>query len=296
MAKITFLGTADAIPSSSRNHTSILLTHNEENILFDCGEGTQRQFRKAKINPGKVTRILISHWHGDHVLGLPGLLSTLSLSGYNKKLFVYGPVGTKKKFLEMLKVFSFVLNYEIIFEEVESGKLFETDEFFLEAEEMEHGINCLAYNFVQKGHLRIKKEIVSKIGPGPHLKKLKDGSDIIVDGKKYKSKDCVYKDENKKLSIVLDTKMNKKIVPFVKLANVLISEGTFLSSEKKDAEEKHHLTVKQVGQIARRAKVVKLFVTHVSSRYSKNFKDLLSEVKEEFSNVSLPKDLETFEF
>ena len=103
--KVTFLGTADQIPSSRRNHTSILLTYNEENILVDCGEGTQRQFRKAHLNPCKVTRILLTHWHGDHILGLPGLLSTLSLSGYNKTIFIYGPKRTKTFVKELLRIF-----------------------------------------------------------------------------------------------------------------------------------------------------------------------------------------------
>ena len=103
--KLTFLGTADQIPSADRNHTAILLTYEGENMLVDCGEGTQRQFRKAGLNPCKITKILITHWHGDHVLGLPGLLSTLSLSGYNKKLYIYGPKGTKEYVREMLRVF-----------------------------------------------------------------------------------------------------------------------------------------------------------------------------------------------
>ena len=87
--KLTFLGTADQIPSANRNHTSMLLTYGGENILIDCGEGTQRQFRKAHLNPCKITRILITHWHGDHVLGLPGLLQTLAASDYNKTLYIY---------------------------------------------------------------------------------------------------------------------------------------------------------------------------------------------------------------
>ncbi len=88
MIKITFLGTSDQIPSAKRNHTAILLTYKGENILVDCGEGTQRQFRKARLNPCKITRLLITHWHGDHVLGIPGLLKTLALSGYNKTLSI----------------------------------------------------------------------------------------------------------------------------------------------------------------------------------------------------------------
>src|SRR3989344_5690783 len=88
--KLTFLGTADAIPSKARNHTAILLSFGGENILVDCGEGTQRQFRKADLNPCKITKILITHWHADHVLGLPGLLKTMAMNGYNKKLVIYG--------------------------------------------------------------------------------------------------------------------------------------------------------------------------------------------------------------
>jgi len=94
--KVTMLGTADQIPSFNRNHSAILINYEGENILVDCGEGTQRQFRYAKLNPCKITKILITHIHGDHVLGLPGLLSTLAMSGYGKDLEIYGPKGIKK--------------------------------------------------------------------------------------------------------------------------------------------------------------------------------------------------------
>src|SRR3989338_9983318 len=128
--KLTFLGTGAMIPNEKRNHPAFLLTYKEENILVDCGEGTQRQFRKAKLNPCKITKILITHWHGDHVLGLPGLLSTLSLSGYQKTLCIYGPRGTKEFIKEMLSVFGFKRKYEIKVEEVD-GKFFDNGDFFL---------------------------------------------------------------------------------------------------------------------------------------------------------------------
>ena len=128
--KITFLGTSYAIPSAERNHTSVLLTHEGENILIDCGEGTQRQFRKAKLNPCKITRILITHWHGDHVLGLPGLLQTLSLSGYNKELSIYGPKGIKHFISQLVRTFPFQLNYKLKIEELHGKKIFfETNDF-----------------------------------------------------------------------------------------------------------------------------------------------------------------------
>lgn len=297
MIKITFLGTADSIPSSSRNHTSILLNNNKENILVDCGEGTQRQFRKAKLNPCKLTRILITHWHGDHVLGLPGILSTLALSSYSKKLFIYGPIGIKKKINDMLEVFSFKREYEIAVEEISAGKFFENDDFYLEAEEMEHGIACLAYSFTKKGKLRIdkKKLLSSGLEQKPYLKDLTEGKNIEIDSKKYFSKKLTYLEPNKKISIVMDTKFNKKIKPFVKNSDILISEGTYDSSLEKEAEEKMHLTVGQIAKIAKLSKTKKLIITHVSSRYLRNMNLLLNSAKEIFNESYFAKDLDTFE-
>jgi ribonuclease Z len=222
MLKLTFLGTSDAIPSLERNHTSLLLETQTESILIDCGEGTQRQFRKARLNPCKINRILITHWHGDHVLGLSGLLQTLSFSEYNKELFIYGPKGTKEFIKNLLKTFIFQGECKIHVEEVK-GKFLETPEFYIEAEEMSHGIPCNAYNFVEKTQIRIDKEKLNKIKiDGPILKKLKQGKDIVVEGKKYLAKNLTYKQEGKKISFVLDTSFNKKIIPFVKCADLLV--------------------------------------------------------------------------
>jgi len=294
--KLTFLGTSDQIPSRSRNHTSILLNFNEENILIDCGEGTQRQFRKANLNLCKITKILISHWHGDHVLGLPGLLSTLALSGYNKSLEIYGPKGIKSKIDTMLKLYNFHREYNLIIKEIESGIFFENEGFYLEAEEMEHGIPCLAYGFIKKDYLRIDKKKFEKSGLkiGPELKKLKEGKNIKIDGKEYKFKDFTFTEDKKKVSIVMDTKLNKRIIPFVKNADLFISESTYSSELEKEAEEHLHLTVGQVANIAKKAKVKKLILTHVSSRYLKDLKSLLDESKKIFKESYLPRDLDFF--
>ncbi|NCO18094.1 ribonuclease Z [Candidatus Pacearchaeota archaeon] len=294
---LTFLGTGDNIPSRARNPTSILLRMNEENILFDCGEGTQRQFRKAGLNPCKITRILITHWHGDHILGLPGLLSTLAISGYNKTLYIYGPNGIKEKIKKTLEVFNFFKNYEIKVEELKSGLFYEDKNFYLSCEEMEHGIPTLAYSFVNKGNIRIDKDKLKKSGlpEGPILQKLKDGKDVSYEGKKFKSKDLVYKDLNKKISVVLDTKLNKKIIPFVKNSDILIAEGTYSKELSKEAEEHFHLTISQAAEIAKKSTSKKLILTHISSRYSKEIKTLLSEANEIFNESYLVKDLEKIE-
>jgi len=292
--KLTFLGTADQIPSADRNHTAILLSYEGENILVDCGEGTQRQFRKAHLNPCKVTRILITHWHGDHVLGLPGLLSTLSLSGYQKTLCIYGPRGTKEFIKEMLSVFGFKRKYEIKVEEVD-GKFFDNGDFSLEAEKMEHGIPCNAYSFIKKGQIRIDKVKLKKfkIPEGPHLQNLKQGKDISINGKKFKAKDLTFKDENKKISFVLDTKDNSKIVPFVKGSDILICESSFEKELKSQAIEHLHLTSDQVGEVAKKAGVKKLALTHLSQRYEKNPRLILNEAKKIFKNTIVVKDFDS---
>lgn len=291
--KLTFLGTADQIPSADRNHTAVLLTYEGENILVDCGEGTQRQFRKANLNPCKVTRILITHWHGDHVLGLPGLLSTLSLSGYQKTLHIYGPKGTKENIKEIMKVFGFKRKYEIKVEDVE-GKFFENENFYLEAESMDHGIPCNAYNFVKKTQIRIDKSKLKKykIPEGPHLQELKQGKDIKINGKKFKSKDLTYESEGKKISFVFDTKDNPKIIPFVKNANILVCESSFEKALKSQAIEHLHLTSDMAAEIAKKAKVKKLVLTHLSQRYEKNPKQILNEAKKIFKDTITVKDLD----
>ena len=293
--KLTLLGTSAQIPTAKRNHFAALLTYNEENILIDCGEGTQRQFRKARLNPCKVTRILLTHHHGDHVFGLPGLISTLNASEYNKELFIYGPRGIKK-FLDVFLDLDFKRNFKIIVEEV-SGKFFENDKFYLEAEKMEHGTPTNAYSFVLKDKLRIDKKKLVKSGlkQGSFLNKILNGKDVVVEGKKIKSKSLTYLEKGKKVSFVLDTLDNSRIVPFVKDSDFLVCESSFGKDLIKEAKEKKHLTSEQAGKIAKKAKVGKLILTHISQRYEKDLKGLLSEAKKSFSSVTISKDLDEFE-
>ena len=291
--KITFLGTSDAVPSAARNHPAILLTYSGENILVDCGEGTQRQFRKAKLNPCKINRILITHWHADHVLGIPGLIKTLALRGYKKTLYIYGPKGTKSFMKIFLKLFAFRQEYPIKVQEVE-GKFFETEDFYLEARKMTHRIPCNAYSFVKKSKTKIDKKKLEKfkIPSGKHLQKLKQGKNLTYKGKKYLAKKLTYEQGEKKISFVLDTSFNKSIVPFVKNSEILICESTFMDSLKKMAKERYHLTAKQAAEIAKKAKAKKLFLMHISQRYSRELKKVLAEAKKIFRNSYVPKDFD----
>ena len=297
MIKINFLGTSDSIPSAARNHTAILLTYKGENILVDCGEGTQRQFRKAGLNPCKITRILITHWHADHVLGIPGLLKTLAMTGYSKTLFVYGPRGTKILMRALLKLFAFRKEYKIVIEEVSNGKFLETSEFYLEARAMTHGIPCNAYSFVKKGQTRIHKSKLkkTKLPSGPLLQKLKQGKNITYMGKKYLAKNLTFREKDKKISFIIDTAMNRQAAGFVKSSDLLISEANFASDLKDRAKRYKHLTAGQAAQIAKKSKSKKLILIHISQRYDQNKKKILNEAKKVFKNTSLAKDLDVVE-
>ena len=293
--KITFLGTGAQIPTKKRSHTAILLNYNEENILIDCGEGTQRQFRIAGLNPCKITRILITHKHGDHVFGLPGLISTLEHSGYNKTLYIYGPYGIKKVLENFLGLNYSKKNFKIVIKEV-SGKFFESDDFYLSSGDMKHGVNTNAYSFVLKDKLRLDKKKLEKrrLPSGPMLKKLKEGKDITYEGKKYRAKDLTYLEKGKKISFVLDTLVNKNIVPFVKDSDLLIIESSFGDDLGDLAKEHMHLTSGQAGEIAKKAKVGGLVLTHISQRYETNLKGLISDAKKNFKNVKIANDFDEF--
>ena len=159
---------------------------------------------------------------------------------------------------------------------------------------MVHVQPCNAYSFVLKGKTRIDKSKLKKykIKPGKYLQKLKQGKGISYKGKKYKAKDLTFKDQGKKVSFVLDTVMNNKIVGFVKNSDVLVCESTFMSELKNKAKEYKHLTSKQAGEIAKKSKSKELYLVHLSQRYSKDNKRVLSESRKIFKKTHIPKDLD----
>jgi len=292
--EVIFLGTSEATPTAEKNQAAMLLVHRDEQILIDCGENAQRQIKIAKLNPCKITRILITHWHGDHILGLPGLLQTLALNGYSKTLKVYGPSGTKKFLNQILGMFLFVGKLKTEIHEINNNGVFlESDDFKLEAYKMKHTAPCLAYSFIEKDRRRIKMDYIKKIGikPGPLLGELQRGKNIKHNGKTIKAKDATYLIKGKKVAFILDTMLNENCIKAAKDADLLISESTFLHSEHADkAKERGHLTAKQTAEIAKKAKVKRLLLTHISQRYSKDETPILQEAKKTFKNAELAKD------
>ena len=289
--QLTFLGTSSMVPTKERNQIAVFLSYGSEGILLDCGEGTQRQFKIAGISLTKVTKILLSHWHGDHVLGLPGLIQTLSSMNYNGKLEIYGPVGTKKRMEKMFEAFVFDKRISFIVKEVKSGMLFENNEFQLEAYPLEHGIETLGYRFVEKDKRKIDMKKVKKLGVpvGPLLGELQQGKAIEHNNKKIMPDDVTYVESGKKIAYITDTVLCDNCYKIAQDADLLISEATYSSKLVGKSEEYGHLTAKQAAQVANKANAKQLVLIHFSARY-KNTQEIEEDARNIFDNVICAKD------
>ncbi|MFH1642979.1 MAG: ribonuclease Z [Nanoarchaeota archaeon] len=289
--EIIFLGTSSMVPTKDRNQSGILISYKDHGILVDCGEGIQRQMKKAGIPITKITKILISHWHGDHVFGLPGVISTLGASEYNKTLEIYGPKGTLKHFEAMFDAFVFDRRIKMEIKEIKEGKLFENKEYFLEAYNLDHGTISLGYNFVEKDKRRIniKKINKLKIPEGPLIGKLQNNEAIEFKGKIVNPDDVTYIEDGKKISIIADTAPCNNCYKLAENADILISEATYTSKLEQKGEEYYHMTAKQAALIANKANVKKLYLTHLSARY-KTKHEIEEDALNYFQNVEVADD------
>lgn len=289
--ELTFLGTGAMVPTIERNHCSFLLEYRDEAIMFDCGEGTQRQLKKARISPAKITKILLTHWHGDHVLGLPGLIQTMAACEYSKTLDIYGPAGSKDFFSRMFNAFILETRISVRVHEIRDGAFFENQFFILQAIPLRHSSPCLAFAFIEKDRRRINMDYMKKFSLQQHpiLKEIQQGRDIEWKGNKIRADDASFVVKGKKIVYVADTAVCKNAVEISKEADILICESTLAEDMKDKAEISKHLTSSQAAEIAKEANVKKLILTHFSPRY-KNVSYMKEEAKKIFRNVSCAKD------
>ena len=290
--KIIFLGTSSMVPTKERNHSGIFIKHKTEGILVDCGEGTQRQLKYSNIKPSKITRILISHWHGDHVLGLPGLFQTLNNSEYEGTLKLYGPSEVKEKIKLMMETFSFNIefNFEII--RLVPGEIINATNFRIFAHELKHSVESYGFVLKKKNRRKIKLGYIKKLGipEGPLLGKLQNNKKIKWQGKTISPKEATYTIQGKKVGIITDTMLCNNCNKIAKDADLLISEAVYLSELEDKAKEYMHLTAKQAALVASRNNVKKLILTHFSQRY-KSTEELCDEAKIYFPNTDCAYDL-----
>ncbi|MFP4402968.1 MAG: ribonuclease Z [Nanoarchaeota archaeon] len=284
--QIIFLGTSSMVPTKDRNHFSFFIKYNEEGMLFDCGEGTQRQLRIAKIKPTSITKIFISHFHGDHVLGLPGLIQTMSASQYEQTLEIYGPVGLKKFMKKMYELFIFDNKLQIKLHEIKKINFLDLPKYSIKAYKLDHSVKCLGYKFIEKDKIRINSKKAQSFGlkEGPLLGRLLLDKKIVVDNKTIYSKDLTYKTQGRIVGFIADTAMVNNCLKIADNCDILISEATHTSKHIEKAEKYKHLTSKQVGFIANDCNVKKLILTHFSQRY-KDINELIDEAKDIFPNT-----------
>ena len=289
--QVTFLGTSSMVPTKERNQIGVFVTYSSEGILFDCGEGMQRQFKIAGISLQKITKILLSHWHGDHVLGLPGIMQTLSATGYSSKLNIYGPKGTKKRIEKLFEAFVFDRKLDFEVHEVEKGIFHENNDFTLEAFPLEHGIEIVGYRFVEKDKRKIDMKKAKKLGlaEGPLIGKLQQGHSIELKGKKTHPDEVSVIERGKKIAYITDTVLCDNCYKAAKDVDLLICESTYSSKLAEKGEEYNHMTAKQAAHIANNSNVKKLVLTHFSARY-KTTQEVEEDAKNLFENTICAQD------
>ena len=232
---IIFLGTGGSWPTVKRNVASIAVKRAAEVILFDCGEGTQRQFQKSKLSYMQISKIFITHFHGDHFLGLPGLIQTMQLNDRDIPLHIYGPKGMKKLVNQLLSLGYFRPNYKIISHEVKEGDVLDFEEYLIRVLNVKHGVPTIAYSLEEKmrpGKFDKPKALKLGIPEGPLFSKLQRGENITLkDGRKI-TPDMVLGPPRKGRKIVVsgDTVPIDEMIGFAKDADILIHDATFDST------------------------------------------------------------------
>jgi ribonuclease Z len=293
--KVVILGTAGMCPTKERNVSASLVWYDGEGILFDCGEGTQRQMLHADMNRNCVTKICISHWHADHVAGILPYIQTLADRTRTVILDVYGPKETKKRLDMLLQATYFDNSITIRVHEFDCPKktiVCETPKYYIEAINCDHSVPTLAYNFVEKDRRRIQTKAIEKLGiqHGPLLAEFTQGKDVVINKKTIKAQDVTYVVHGKKISIILDTALTPALIDFATNATLLVCEATFDATNEEKASDYKHLTSTQAAQLASMANVEKLVLTHISQRY-KTTTELLEHAKMVFENTSVAHDL-----
>ena len=287
--KIHFLGTSATVPTLERNVSSIAIENFNQIILFDCGEGTLIQFRKQKLKISKISKIFISHLHGDHFLGIPALLMTFALYNRAKPLEIYGPPGINEYINFINKYIESELTYNLEVIEIKDKDIFEYLKFRIEILETFHGIQNFSFKYVENakyGKFNREKAEQLKIPNSIIRKKIKEGNSITLkNGTKILPDDvCESKIPEKIIIYSGDTRPVDKLKDFSENADVLIMESTFFNDLKEKALETRHCTLDEALELARSANVKNLILTHFSSRYKTLdlFKKYIANLNEKF--------------
>jgi ribonuclease Z len=288
---ITFLGTGAAVPTLKRRHAAILFQYGGDYFLFDCGEGTQLQLEKIKTSPMRLSKIFITHWHADHFSGLLPMIESLHLSRRTEPLEVYGPEASR--FMDAIIELSywgigFGIKTKDVNEDDVVEKLVDNERYEIYSIRVSHSVPTVGYCFKEKDHWSIDVKKAKKYGlEGKQLRVIKNEGKIKVGKKVVKIGQIATKKEGRKIVYSGDTIPCKQLFEMAREADLLIHDGTFI--ELPDLERPHSSAI-EVARLAKKYKVKKLVLTHISRRY-KNGKEVLDAVKPIFKNVIVAEDL-----
>lgn len=294
---LTILGCSSQQPTRYRNHGAYLLRWNDEGFLFDPGEGTQRQFIYANIAPTVITHILISHFHGDHCLGLGSILMRLNLDKVTHPIHCFYPASGKKYFdrlrygtiyHEMIEVIEHPVN--------QNGLVYDNGRFRIEAAFLEHGIDNVGWRITEADTRKFDKSKLATLNVrGPLVKELEEKGKIIIHGQEVSIEDVSWIRKGDSFAVVIDTSYCQNAIDIARDANMLLCESTYLEEHHDLAAKHHHLTAKQAAMIAKKANAKELILTHFSARYQ-NVKDFENEARTVFPNTHVADDFLTFQF
>jgi ribonuclease Z len=299
--KLTILGCYAATPRTLSNPTSQVLEVNNNIFLIDCAEGTQVQLRKSKVKFTKISRIFISHLHGDHFYGLVGLISTFMLLNRENDLHVYGPKGIKEIILLQLKYSNSYTQYNLYFHELESKEsqvILEDDSVKVTTIPLKHRVYTNGYLFEEKNiHRKLNFDAIERYKIDKlYFNKIKIGGNITLDsGEIIENEELSFSPKpNKTYAFCSDTLYDEGIIPLLKNVDYLYHESTFLESEANLAEKTMHSTAKQAAQIALKSNAQNLILGHFSTRYS-NISLFQEEAQTIFANTQVADDGKEFD-
>ena len=299
MLSVTILGNNSAVPAFNRHPTSQVVSHDGNNFLVDCGEGTQIQMIKYKIRRGKISHIFISHLHGDHYFGLVGLLNTFGLLNHIQELHVYGPAPLQQIIEMQMKVAETILPYPLFFHILSMHEvLVDNNRIRITAFPTTHRIECYGFLFEEKeGKRKLLIDKVRKLDiPLSFYSSLQEGLDYITPRGQVIKNDLVTtaSERGKKYAFCADTRYDEGMIKYIYGADMIYHEATYLDNMKEKATERFHCTTKQAAEIARKAMVKKLLIGHFSSK-NNTLEQFEMESKEVFPNPELAIEGVTYE-
>jgi ribonuclease Z len=292
MMEIVFLGTTAAVPSTERGHSAIALKYRDEVILWDCGEGAQRQLIHSRVSYMRVSKIFITHFHGDHFLGLPGLLQTMSFAGRETALQIFGPPGIKDLVEKVLDLGEYDASFPLDIKEFSTNFTLSEKRYVIKALPVRHTVPTYGLLFMERRGREFlpEKALTLGLGPGPAYSKLKRGEKVRV-GDRWIFPEDVLGDVKKGYKVLYssDTRPCSSVISNCEDA-LLIHDSTFDASMEKKAIKTKHSTAFEAARVAVDGNAKELYLTHISPRYTHE-ETLLEQAQRVFETTAVARDL-----